>query len=360
MKKYNKEKYKEQQKATMDELFNKIKEGVKNVYEGEKWKKHLETISKFHNYSHRNILLIETQCHHASLVAGYKKWQTEFNRQVKKGQKAIKILMPIQMKKQIIERDENGNPVHDKDGNIKKVEKSFLAFKYTNVFDVSQTEGKKLNLFKVNELTSSVEKKDSILKSIKEIANENGCDFRFGDAGSAKGYYSLDKNEIVIKENMSDLQTLKTAVHELAHSLLHNPSIEHELTLSDLTDRSKKEIEAESVVYVVLNNLNLDTSDYSFEYIAAWGSSKTEEELSEVLENIKGISSDIINKIETNLEKQKSLNLQTCKQVNEQPSKPKIDNEKSTLKDIVKIAENKGLQEVNKEEPKKKSLEMEL
>ena len=338
-KKYKQGNYKEKQKDTMDELFKKIKEGVRAVYSSDKWKKHLETISKFHNYSHRNILLIELQNPDASLVAGYKKWQTEFERQVKKGEKAIKILMPIKAKKELTKLDKKGNPLKDKDGNIEKEEKSFLRFKYVNVFDISQTEGKELDLFKVNELDSSVANKDNILRSIKNIAYENGCDFKFGDTGNAKGYYSRAKEEIVIKENMSDLQTLKTAVHELAHSIIHNPNKNPDLSLDDIANRSKKEIEAESVAYIVLSHLGLDTSDYSFEYIAGWGSNKSEDELSSVLENIKDVSSSVIYKIEENLEKDKHLNLQTCKQTSV---------EKTSLEDIIKVAKSKDLESLTR------------
>lgn len=247
--------------------------------------------------------------------------------------------MPIKVKKELTKLDEKGNPLKDKDGNIEKEEKSFLRFKYVNVFDISQTEGKELDLFKVNELDSSVANKDNILKSIKNIAYENGCDFKFGDTGNAKGYYSRAKEEIVIKENMSDLQTLKTAVHELAHSIIHNPTKNPDLSLDDIGNRSKKEIEAESVAYVVLSHLDLDTSDYSFECIDGWGSNKSEDELSSLLENINDVSYFIIDQIEDNLEQEKHLNLQTYKQTNV---------EKTSLEDIIKIATSKEIEPVTR------------
>lgn len=250
--------------------------------------------------------------------------------------------MPIKVKKELTKLDEKVNPLKDKDGNIEKEEKSFLRFKYVNVFDISQTEGKELNLFKLNELDSSVDNKDNILKSIKSIAHKNGCDFKFRDTGNAKGYYSRSKKEIVIKENMSNLHTLKTAVHELAHSIIHNPNKIPDLSLDDIANRSKKEIEAESVAYVVLSHSGLDTSDYSFEYIAGWGSNKSEDELSSVLENIKDVSSYIIYKIEENLEQEKDLNLQTCKQTNI---------EKTSLKDIIQVAKSQDLEPSTRNKP---------
>lgn len=149
---------------------------------------------------------------------------------------------------------------------------------------------------------------------------------------------------------MSNLQTLKTAVHELAHSIIHNPNKISDLSLDDIANMSKKEIEAESVAYVVLSHLGLDTSDYSFEYIAGWGSNKSEDELSSVLENIKDVSSYIIYKIEENLEQEKDLNLQTCKQTNI---------EKTSLKDIIQVAKSQDLEPSTRNKPIK-SREIEI
>ena len=357
-KKYSKSKYKANQKATMDELFNKIKEGIKEIFQSDKWKNHLETISKFHNYSQRNILLIEMQNPNAKLVAGYKKWQTEFDRQVKKGEKAIKILMPIQIKKDIIERDDKGNPIVDEEGKLKKSTNKFLAFKYTNVFDISQTKGKELDLFKLDELESTVQNKDVILKSIKEIADENNCIFRFDKVDDAKGYYSITENEIVIKKGMSDLQTLKTAVHELAHSMIHNPNSEYSAEVDGSRSKiSQKEIEAESIAYVVLHKLGLDTSDYSFGYIASWGKNKTEDELSNILNNIKDISSLILNKIDNNIEVQKNINLKLSNHVNKVTSRYP---DKLKLDDIMDISKNTHLRDSNNRNIKSRKNQLEL
>lgn len=344
--KYNKVEYKKKQEATMDELFNKIKIGRRNVFQSDNWKNHLETISKFHNYSQGNIMLIELQNPDASLVAGYRKWQTEFERNVKKGEKAIKILMPIQVKKEYTKRDKIGKAILDENGLEEKEIKKFLAFKYTNVFDISQTEGKELDLFKLNELTDVVKNKNIILDSIFQIANENNCFVRFDEIDDAKGYYSPIENEIVIKKDMADLQTIKTAVHELAHSILHNPESEYStVTGYDFSQKSQKEIEAESTAYVVLNKLGLDSSDYSFGYIASWSKGKSDDELENILTNIKDSSSMIISKIENNINLQKNIEKNT---------------EKVSIQELKEIAKDRPLDYEIQNRNKTKSKDLEL
>lgn len=346
--KYNKEEYIKKQNETMDKLLEDIKKGIKEVYKSDNWKKHLETISKFYKYSHKNILLIETQCPGATLVAGYKKWQTEFDRQVKKGESGIKILMPVQLKEEIIERDKNGNAIKDENGEIKKKVQKFLAFKYTNVFDLSQTEGKELEIFKINLLDNSVENKENMIQAIKEIAESKGNEFVFENIhDGAKGYYSPLENKIAIQKDMPDLQTIKTAIHELAHSILHDPINNQNISKSDLLDRSKIEIEAESVAYVISSKYGLDTSDYSFKYIASWASNKDEKELSEILENIKESSQDIIEKIDMKLELNKDL---------DRDIKPQEKETLEALKDMANRVKAKS-EKTNETKPKNKDLE---
>lgn len=356
--KYNKAEYKERQEATMEDLFNKIKEGRRDVFQSDKWKNHLETMAKFHNYSQGNIMLIEMQNPHASLVAGYRKWQTEFDRNVKKGEKAIKILMPIQVKREYLERDKDGNPILDEEGKEKSEIKKFLAYKYTNVFDVSQTEGKELDIFRLNELEEVIENKDLIMESIAEIANENNCIVRFDKIDDAKGYYSPLKNEIVIKEGMPDLQTIKTAVHELAHSILHNPESEYStVTGREFGQKSRKEIEAESTAYVVLNKLGLDSSDYSFGYIASWSSGKSDKELEDILVSIKDSSSMIIKKIENNIEHKRNIELTVNKNIY---SEKGMNNNKVSFDNLKKMAKNRPFNETSKKENRIKTNNLEL
>lgn len=287
---------KHKNKKSIECLFNIISKGVKDVYKTENWKNHLKTISKFYNYSERNILLIHLQCPNASLVCGFKKWEKEFNRHVKKNEKAIKILIPVKYNTSIDKK----NSLDDSDDDIlekKKLCNKILYYKYANVFDISQTEGDELDLFKIKELEGCVRNNDNLIKTICNIASLNNTQITFETFNSSKnikGYYSLRENKIVVSNNMSELQTIKTLIHELAHSIVHNPKLNPSVNFSDIP---KLEIQAESIALIVLYFLGYDTSSYSFKYIASWAKNKTDNLLLNNLEEIKEISKFIINQL---------------------------------------------------------------
>ena len=236
-----------------------LKDGVKDYFQSDTYKQYLTTMSKFHNYSPRNIQLILMQNPEASHVASFKKWKDEFERSVNKGEKSLRIFAPITLKR----RDPKTNePLLDENGN----EQTFMSFKLVPVFDVSQTNGKELPK-PVYELEGTYEDYGNLYKSAKEVSEANGVPLSFSkDTKGSNGFYSVNNNEIVIKQGMSEQQTLKTIFHEMAHSDLHNMEKLQETPLK----RSTAELQAESVAFVVASHYGLDTSEYSFGYLATW------------------------------------------------------------------------------------------
>ena len=236
-----------------------LKEGVKDYFQSDTYKQYLTTMSKFHNYSPRNIQLILMQNPEASHVASFKKWKDEFERSVNKGEKSLRIFAPITLKR----RDPKTNePLLDENGN----EQTFMSFKLVPVFDVSQTNGKELPK-PIYELEGTYEDYGNLYKSAKEVSEANGVPLSFSkDTKGSNGFYSVTNNEIVIKQGMSEQQTLKTIFHEMAHSDLHNMEKLQETPLK----RSTAELQAESVAFVVASHYGLDTSEYSFGYLATW------------------------------------------------------------------------------------------
>lgn len=236
-----------------------LKDGVKDYFQSDTYKQYLTTMSKFHNYSPRNIQLILMQNPEASHVASFKKWKDEFERSVNKGEKALRIFAPMTLKR----RDPKTNePLLDENGN----EQTFTSFKLVPVFDVSQTDGKELPK-PIYELEGTYEDYGNLYKSAKEVSEANGVPLSFSkDTKGSNGFYSVTNNEIVIKQGMSEQQTLKTIFHEMAHSDLHNMEKLQETPLK----RSTAELQAESVAFVVASHYGLDTSEYSFGYLATW------------------------------------------------------------------------------------------
>ena len=236
-----------------------LKEGVKDYFQSDTYKQYLTTMSKFHNYSPRNIQLILMQNPEASHVASFKKWKDEFERSVNKGEKSLRIFAPMTLKR----RDPKTNePLLDENGN----EQTFTSFKLVPVFDVSQTDGKELPK-PIYELEGTYEDYGNLYKSAKEVSEANGVPLSFSkDTKGSNGFYSVTNNEIVIKQGMSEQQTLKTIFHEMAHSDLHNMEKLQETPLK----RSTAELQAESVAFVVASHYGLDTSEYSFGYLATW------------------------------------------------------------------------------------------
>ena len=286
----------------MKEITDRLETGIQELFESERYKAYLTTMSKFHSYSFNNTLLIAMQG--GQLVAGYNKWRDDFHRNVKKGEKAIKILAPapFKAKKEVQKLDAQGRPVMGKDGKpVTEVQEIQVpAFKIVSVFDVSQTEGEPLPSIGVEELTGSVERYGEFFKALEQTSP---VPIGFEDIpGGSHGYYHLTEKRIAIQEGMSELQTLKTAIHEIAHSKLHAidpeaPAIEQ----ADRPDSRTREVQAESVAYAVCQHYGLDTSDYSFGYVAGWSSGKDLKELKASLETIRATAHELITAIDGHL-----------------------------------------------------------
>ena len=286
----------------MKEITDRLETGIQELFESERYKAYLTTMSKFHSYSFNNTLLIAMQG--GQLVAGYNKWRDDFHRNVKKGEKAIKILAPapFKAKKEVQKLDAQGRPVMGKDGKpVTEVQEIQVpAFKIVSVFDVSQTEGEPLPSIGVEELTGSVERYGEFFKALEQTSP---VPIGFEDIpGGSHGYYHLTEKRIAIQEGMIELQTLKTAIHEIAHSKLHAidpeaPAIEQ----ADRPDSRTREVQAESVAYAVCQHYGLDTSDYSFGYVAGWSSGKDLKELKASLETIRATAHELITTIDGHL-----------------------------------------------------------
>lgn len=276
-----------------------IEQGVKDVYDSQNYQDYLRFLSKFHNYSLNNTILILMQRPDASFVAGYQAWKTRFNRQVNKGEKGIQILAPYEIKvDQMVDRfDEQGNKLFDVNGNpLKESRKiSVRRFRMVTVFDISQTDGQPVPSL-MQELKGSSNNAKALIKTIQEISaipiefktSENDEILQSG----AKGYYSHTYDMIVVNDELEDIHKAKTLVHEYCHSLLHKDS-----------DKSheQKEIEAESLAFVICDHFGIDTSEYSFSYVAAY-SGNNAQLLKDTLGNIQKFSHDLISKLEQNFE----------------------------------------------------------
>ena len=282
-------------------LNNHLKEGVKQYLDSEHYKNYLDKMSQLNNYSSRNIQLILSQNPNASYVASYNKWKKEFERNVKKGEKALKVIAPIAH----IKKDSEGNPLLDQDGKPQ----TYVTFKTESVFDVSQTEGKDLPklLQPVKENLSDLDYAN-LYRSLKIIANENQVHVRFDQLeNEAKGYYSSKNNEIVIRKDMGKAQIIKTFLHETAHSELHHANHPQRENLT----YSNAELQAESVAYVVASYYGMDTSDYSFGYLADWSNDKKAlTDLEAQLDIVNKEARDLIQRIDSHLEKIKEVQLQ--------------------------------------------------
>ena len=289
----------------LKEITDRLEQGIAELFDSERYREYLKVMSKFHNYSFRNTVLIAMQKPDASLVAGFSAWKNNFERNVMKGQKGIKIIAPSPYKiKQEMQKIDphTQKPVIGKDGKPVTEEKEVKipAYKVVSVFDVSQTEGKELPDIAVDELTGDVDRYKDFFAALEKtspvpIAFEN-------IEGGSHGYYHLEDKRIAINEGMSELQTLKTAIHEIAHAKLHDidlnaPKDEQQPHV----DRRTREVEAESVAYTVCQHYGLDTSDYSFGYVAGWSSGRELSELKSSLETIRSAAAEIINSIDENL-----------------------------------------------------------
>ena len=290
----------------LKEITDRLEQGIMELFDSDRYKEYLRVMSKFHNYSFNNTLLIAMQKPDASLVAGFQSWKNNFKRNVVKGEKGIKILAPSPFKiKQEMEKIDPATqkPVIGADGKPVKEEKEITipAFKVVSVFDVSQTEGKELPDIAVDMLTGDVECFKDVFAAL-EKTSPVPIGFEKIE-GNSHGYYHLEEKRIAIDEGMSELQTIKTAIHEIAHAKLHDidPNAPKE-EQAGRPDRCTREVQAESVAYAVCQHYGLDTSDYSFGYVAGWSSGRELDELKSSLETIRSTAAEIINSIDEHLQ----------------------------------------------------------
>ena len=285
----------------MDSIMQSLESGVEELFTSNRYQEFLKTMAKFHNYSFNNTMLIAMQRPDATLVTSYKNWQS-MGRQVMKGEKGITIIAPAPYKKMKEKEvlDENQRPIMGADGKPKtvKVEVTVPHFKAVTVFDIAQTSGEPIQTLAPELLTAAVQDFDSFMQAIQKISP---VPIRFDEIdGNANGYYHNANKEIVIKKGLSESQTLKTAIHETAHAKLHDKEIMESLGVEK--DRLTKEVEAESVAYCVCSSFGLDTSDYSFPYIAGWSSSREMKEMKASMDVIRKTAGEMIDQLTEELE----------------------------------------------------------
>lgn len=273
-------------KEQMEEIEEKLKKGVESVFTSDNYIRYLNMLSNFPRYSYNNQLLIAMQTNYkATMCQSFNAWK-KLGRKIKKGEKGIQILAPVTHRrtvKQKITEDDGSETVEEK-------EVKWMSFRVVYTFDVSQTEGEELpSIMTKNELTDDVENYEELLEKLVTISKVPIL-FEEITHSNAKGYYHIQDKIIVIKDGMSQAQTIKTIIHEMAHSILHEDSDK---------DKKTKEVEAESVAYIVCNHLGIDTSDYSFGYVAGWSSNRNHEELDKSLSLISKTAKDIISQIES-------------------------------------------------------------
>ena len=284
----------------LKEITERLEQGVKDIFTSEMYTKYLLTMSKFHNYSFNNTLLIAMQRPDATLVAGYNAWKNKFNRYVKKGEKGIQIIAPAPVKereeREKIDKD-TGLTVLNESGEpeIEVVERVIPRFRVTTVFDYAQTDGEALPTLEVNELTARVKDYTLLKEAIEQVSP---VPIRFGEIeGNAKGYYSHMDKEICVRADMGESQTIKTMIHEVAHAMLHDS--DQMKQRGEEKDQLTKETEAESIAFTVCSALGIDTSDYSFPYVASWASGKELKELKDSMDTIRLTAADFLENLET-------------------------------------------------------------
>ena len=286
----------------LKEITDRLEQGITELFDSERYKEYLQVMSKFHNYSFNNTLLIAMQKPDASLIAGFNAWKNNFGRNVMRGEKGIRILAPspYKIRQEVEKKDpQTGKIVIGGDGKpvTETKEIQIPAYKVVAVFDVSQTEGRELPSISANELTGDVEQYEDFF-----VALEKTSPVPMGFEkieGTAHGYYHLEEKRIAIDEGMSELQNLKTAIHEIAHAKLHDIDLNApQEEQPDRPDRRTREVQAESIAYTVCQHYGLDTSDYSFGYVAGWSSGRELAELKSSLETIRSTAAEIINSID--------------------------------------------------------------
>ena len=318
----------------LQEITAGIEQGIKELFESEKYMRYLSVMSKFHRYSVNNTMLIYMQKPEATLVAGFNKWKNQFARHVKKGEHGITIIAPTPYKKKIEEmkRDPDTHaPILDADGKTVMEEKEIEIpmFRPVKVFDVSQTDGKPLPEL-ASSLSGTVPHYEAFLEALRRSAS---VPIEFEPmAANTDGYFSPDQQRIAIREGMSEVQTVSATVHEIAHSKLHNRQKMQETAAAGDNapdqpkpkDRRTEEVEAESISYAVCQYFGIQTGENSFGYIASWSKGKELKELRASLETINKTSCELINNIERHYKeicKERGIDL-TAKQEQEQADIP--------------------------------------
>lgn len=285
-------------KEKLESITGKLSEGVRNLFDSEAFKAYLKTNASFYQYSTNNLILIYSQRPDATLVASYTRWRS-LGRNVKKGEQGIQILCPSPYKKQmeVMKRDSYGQPVLGRNGKpeTELVEKQVQGYKIGYIFDISQTEGKPLAELPIRDLTGNVEQYERFRDALIQIAPVP-VSFEPID-NDARGYFSIAEQKIVVAEGMSQEQTLKTLVHELAHSIIDNQS--GQVPFSG--NLNTREVRAESIAYCVLYYYGIDSSDYSFSYIGSWSRDKSLEELKTSLDIIHKTAGEMIGQLEQHL-----------------------------------------------------------
>ena len=330
------------QKEKLQEITERLEKGVKDLFASDKYKEYLSVMSKFHHYSFRNSLLILFQKPDASMIAGYGAWQKNFKRQVRKGEKGIKIIAPspYKVQKETAMLDQKTKqPVFSADGKpiMQTIDVTIPAYKVTTVFDISQTDGEPLPQLGVDELQGGVNNYKNFYAALEKVSPVP-IGFEQIESG-ANGYFSSTEQRIAVQENMSELQTLKTLIHEVAHAKLHNITPEEikDLPPEERKDRHTKEVEAESIAYTVCMHYGLDTSDYTFGYVAGWSSTKELPELQASLTTIQKTANEIISGIDEHfaeLAKDKELSSEkTAAEKESAPEKETVENGFTELSD---------------------------
>lgn len=286
----------------LNEITDRLEQGITELFDSKHYREYLKVMSKFYNYSLNNTVLIAMQRPDATHIAGYNAWKNNFGRNVMKGERGIRILAPSPYKiRQKVEKKDSqtGKVMIGGDGKpiMETKEITIPAYKVVSVFDVSQTEGRELPSIGVNELTGDVEQYRDFYAALEKTSP---VPMNFEKiAGSSHGYYHLVEKRIAIDEGMSELQNLKTAIHEIAHAKLHDRDLNDPLEgQRDRPDRRTREVQAESVAYTVCQHYGLDTSNYSFGYVAGWSSGRELVELKGSLETIRRAAAEIINSID--------------------------------------------------------------
>ena len=314
-----KQERKDKKNEKIQELTEKLQTGIQELYDSDKYRDYLRTMAKFHHYSFNNSLLIWAQRPDATAVAGYRAWQTKFGRTVNPGAKGIMIYEPSSYKRTLREvvTDEDGNPVLDKDGNkvTRAVERTFPTFKVGHVFAYEDTSGEKPLPSIVSIVDKEVSNFDEVFAALQKVSP---APIRFDSiSGGANGYYDLLKREIVVKDTLPQAQKIKTAVHEVAHSILHDKidGLDKEAT------KTERECSAEAVAFCVCSWAGIDCSEFSFGYVAGWSAGKELKEIQTKMEIIRKTAHTIISGIEAEILKE---TIQETETIEQQPMIPEM------------------------------------